>query len=169
MKIKFKPIDLLKDKETTIDFRRDAFVASFGHDKDFYGADGNGPHHYFRSLEKKISLSPPMAYHVWLGDSIIGQLELDYFNNDKKVGYVNLYYLSCDYRGRGYSKYLDEFAIKFFQDLGVEFIKLSVSPTNIRAIKFYQKHGWIDCGDRFSEEELARKKVSQVRILKRQI
>ena len=63
-----------------------------------------------------------------------------------RIHYQN--YLKKAFRGKGYSKTLDDFAINFFKSLGINKAKLSVSPINIRAIKFYEKNGWEDKGPR---------------------
>lgn len=89
-----------------------------------------------------------MAVHLFEGDKIIGQMELGYLRGDESVGYVNLYYLEPGSRGKGYGDFLDRYAIKFFQSKNINSARLSVSPTNHSALKFYQKMGWKDQGPR---------------------
>lgn len=85
-------------------------------------------------------------------------MELDFYFGDKNIGYINLFYLIPEVRGSGISHQLDHFATDFFKKLKVPKMLLSVSPTNPRAIAYYQKNGWTDLGPRFSEEELQKNK-----------
>ena len=145
--IKFKKINLDLHKEVAIKFRADSFRTSFGTDKEFWGKDGQGNLRYIEWL-KNNDPQKFTAFHIWKNKEIIGQMELGLFRDDESWGYVNLYYLRDDYRGKGISVDLDNFAIKFLKSLGVNRAKLSVSPKNLRALKFYKKNGWIDKGPR---------------------
>jgi RimJ/RimL family protein N-acetyltransferase len=167
--LKFEPINLQKDSAICVNFRADSFSASFGHDRDFWGEDGQGDRRYLEWLNKKLSLSPQMAFHLWNKTEIIGQVELDFYKGDNKVGYVNLYYLGPSYRGCGVSTLLDQFVVNFFTSLGLSKILLSVSPVNKRALAFYEKHGWKDLGPRFTDEELKMNKIPQVHLMEKAI
>ena len=148
--IEFKKINLDLHKDVAIKFRSDVFITSFGTDEGFWGEDGQGGERYIKWLNNK---DPKKfgAFHIWKEDEIVGQMELALFKGDESWGYINLYYLKKDYRGKGLSKELDDFAIEFLKNLGVNKAKLSVSPTNLRAVKFYKKNGWIDKGPRTFE------------------
>ena len=146
----FKKINLDKHSEVAIKFRAESYSASFGTDKGFWEKDGLGGKKYIDWLKNQDSKKFG-AFHVWLKDEIIGQMELGLFKDDKSWGYVNLYYLKNEFHGKGYSKYLDDFAVNFLKSLGVKKAKLSVSPSNIRALRFYEKNGWKDKGPRTFE------------------
>lgn len=169
MNLRFRPIDLDSHSEIAIRFRADSFFASFGHDRDFWGEDRLGGKRYIDWLRMKLNLDFPMAFHAWNNDEIIGQLEFDFYNGDKSIGYVNLYYLAPKFRGTGISKALDEFTLKCFESLSVKRILLSVSPTNERALSYYKKNSWIDLGPRFREAELKGKKIPQVHLMERRL
>jgi len=57
-----------------------------------------------------------------------------------------VYYLIPEVRGKGFSSELDNFATSYLKELGFKKARLSVSPTNLRAINFYTKNGWQDIG-----------------------
>lgn len=57
-------------------------------------------------------------------------------------GYANLFYLVPERRGTGFGPVLQQYAARFFQKRDLERASLSVSPSNLRAIAYYQKHGW---------------------------
>lgn len=82
----------------------------------------------------------------------MGQLELGERNPLDEFGYVNLYYLTPAWRGKGLSQEIDSFAMSFLRKLGYKTARLSVSPTNQRAVQFYLKNGWMDLGERTGPE-----------------
>jgi GNAT superfamily N-acetyltransferase len=146
--LSFKTIELPQSESFCIQFRVDSYVVSFGDASQFYkecGADGAV---YIDWLQKKLSKDPASAVHIWEGGSIIGQMELGVLKDNPQIGNVNLYYLVPDKRGLGYSAYLDAYAIQYLKNRGLSKSRLSVSPTNTRAIRFYEKNGWKDIGPR---------------------
>ena len=148
--IVFHKINLDEHKAITIKFRADSFMLSFGSDDAFWDKDRQGGEKYIDWLKGKDS-NKFGAFHIWKESEIIGQMEIGIFQDDEAWGYIHLYYLKEKYRGKGYGRNLDDFAIKHLKSLGVNKAKLSVSPTNKKAIKFYEKNGWIDRGLRTFE------------------
>ena len=144
MKPEFRPIDIDNDWELCLQFRIDSFVASFGSADNFY-RDG-GEEHYKAWLKNKIQKNPWSAVHIHFENKIIGQMEIGKIKSAPEIGNVNLYYLVPEYRGRQLSKYLDEYAIDYMLKQGHKFARLNVSPTNQRAVRFYEKNGWKDLG-----------------------
>lgn len=150
----FQSIELSKSSGLCIRFREDSFVVSFGDATKFYEDDHKGAERYLDWLQNKLTKDPASAVHIWEGSAIIGQMELGVFKNDPDIGNVNLYYLIPEKRGLGYSRYLDEYAVHYLKGLGLKKSRLSVSPTNIRAIRFYEKQGWRDIGARPDHPEV---------------
>ena len=105
-----------------------------------------GETHYKEWLSQKINSNPYSAVHVYLDGKIIGQMELGKIKTEPEVGMVNLYYLAPEFRGKSLSSYLDQYAIKFLKEQGYKIARLNVSPTNLRAVRFYSKNGWRDVG-----------------------
>ena len=60
---------------------------------------------------------------------------------NRVVGYTNLYYLAKSHREKGCAEERHTYALSYFENNGLEAYRLRVSPTNRRAIKFYQKNG----------------------------
>jgi len=150
----FKSIDLSSTTDLCVLFREDSFVASFGDAIKFYEEDQKGAQRYLEWLRNKLEKDPASAVHVWEGSTIIGQMELGVFKDEPNIGNVNLYYLVPEKRGIGLSRYLDEYAVQHLKGLGLKKARLSVSPTNIRAIRFYEKYGWQDIGPRPGRPEV---------------
>ena len=64
------------------------------------------------------------------------------------MGYVNLYYVAPQWRGKGIAGALDEYVVAYLLAEGCTRARLTVSKTNPRAISFYTKFGWQDAGTR---------------------
>ena len=157
----FKPIDIERHGQICIHFSEDAYTASFVNADKFHKEDGKGSERYLAWLKEKIENDPRSCMHIWSGEEIIGQLVLEQFKFDREIGYVNLYYLIPEKRGLGLSRHLDEYACLYLKSLGLSRARLSVSPTNRRALAYYKKQGWRDIGPRpdHPEVNLMEKKI----------
>ena len=152
--LRFEPIDLDSAAEIAIAFRADSFKCSFGSAQRFYEADGKGHERYLGWIRQLMQSIPGSCVHVWNGESVIGQIEMNRFKGDPQMGYVNLYYLVPAYRNRGLGRRLDEYATAFLYGIGFRAARLSVSPTNQQAMRFYLKSGWSDLGPRPGHPEV---------------
>jgi len=148
----FSPIDLNVDAQVCVQFRRDSFLCSFGIDG-FLGEAGPNGTHYLERLKNRQSRFPDGYVHVRWHDRIVGQIEMQILE-EPRIGYVNLFYLIPEMRGTGAGTLLHAYAIAFCQRHGVRVMRLSVSPTNLRAMAFYRKHGWRDLGPRPGRENM---------------
>ena len=151
--LRIVPIDLERDAQTCIDFRRDSYHASFGTDEGCdaeMGADGL---FYIEKLRKRMAQVPEGNAHVWHGDRIIGQTEMR-LEEENDVGYVNLFYLLPEWRKRGLGWRLHQHAVDVFTKRGMKAMRLSVSRTNEPAIAFYRRLGWRRVGFRPNKETM---------------
>jgi len=144
--LRFAPIDLVANASEAVAFRADSFEVSFGSSERFFSDWGCQGERYLEHLRARMSELPGSCVHAWLGDELIGQVELRGGREDRSEGYVNMYYLIPERRGAGYAAELDRYSIAWFLKQGLSRAALGVSPTNIRAIRFYLKQGWIDSG-----------------------
>ncbi len=138
----FKPIEIDKDGDTAVRFQVDAYNISFGDSQGFFdkfGNNGEGYLHWLKGLEK---FDPYSAVHLWNDGEIVGQIELGTFKEDTSMGYVYLYYLSPDARGKGIGKLLDKYATSYFRSHGLRRVRLSVTTKNESALKFYKQLNW---------------------------
>jgi ribosomal protein S18 acetylase RimI-like enzyme len=139
--IEFRTIDLPRHADTAVAFRRDSYLCSFGSDAAF-----GQPQEYLAWLGERIASHPGGHVHVWEGSRIIGQLEMLTHPTTPVSGYVNLFYLVAEARGRGFGDLLHRYAVEHMQARGARLVRLSVSPSNARAWAYYRKHAWRDCG-----------------------
>jgi ribosomal protein S18 acetylase RimI-like enzyme len=142
----FAPINLGEHAALCVRFRLDSYVCSFGSSARFY-ADNNTDQGYIDWLQRRMRELSGSCVHLWRGTQIIGQLELGRSCENSQIGYVNLCYLVPDARGSGVSSRLDEYLCEFHARLGLERAHLIVSPSNDRAIRFYEKYCWKNRGD----------------------
>jgi GNAT superfamily N-acetyltransferase len=136
MSLKFRTMDAALDRENLVSFLKDAFQASFGHE---YNLDEQ---EYVDLITERIKEFP--EGHVLIEDEgrIVGQIEMHLKEFEGKcIGFVNLFYLILELRGKGYGKQLIAYAEDVFRRQGVNEYHLRVSPTNEIAIRFYEKCG----------------------------
>jgi ribosomal protein S18 acetylase RimI-like enzyme len=144
--MEFREIDLTRHTEEAVRFRADSFECSFGSPERFYEEAGPGCQRYLDGLAAKNRDLPGSCVHVWLGDRIVGQVELRRDLADARRAHVLLYYIIPELRGRGLGEHLDTYVGSFLWRAGVVSAWLRVSPANARAMRFYEKHAWIDRG-----------------------
>jgi len=137
----------VRDCDICVQFVEDTAIINFGDAHEFYGEDGRGADRYIERLRKKQSEDPECIVHVWLNNQIVGQVNLGRFT-EPSLGYLNLLYVVPEWRGRGVATAIEAYASKWFHQRGFGSARLSVSISNLRALRFYLKHEWRDIGAR---------------------
>ena len=151
---RMQPMDLARHAADCIAFRRDAYLASFGSPDGLDDEMGADNARYLESLRTRIAEVPEGNAHLWHGERIVGQTEMRLVEGESGVGYVNLFYLVPEFRGRGLGRVLHEHAVAVFSRLGRPRLRLSVSTHNAAAIAFYRKLGWVTVGTRPNREPM---------------
>jgi ribosomal protein S18 acetylase RimI-like enzyme len=151
---RMEPIRLDRDAAACIEFRRDAYVATFGSTEGMEEEMGAGNASYLAQLRARIAQVPEGNAHLWHGDRIVGQTEMRLIEGEPGVGYVNLFYVVPEFRGRGLGRVLHDHAASVFRALGRDALRLSVSIQNTAAIAFYRKLGWVVVGTRPNREPM---------------
>lgn len=137
-RLAFRPIGIPNEVTLAARHRRDSFVVSFGHDEPFDDVV------YAGWLGRLAARMPEGVVFATLGGSVVGQIEAQV--RPDGTGYVNLFYLVEPYRGRGLGRQLHDYVLRVFEERNVERVELAVSPTNARAIRFYEKMGYRSLG-----------------------
>ncbi|MGI9278040.1 MAG: GNAT family N-acetyltransferase [Endozoicomonas sp.] len=143
MSFSVQPVNLKKDLKRCIRFRRDAWQISHGNLEDFCEAETKD---WFQFLAEKYPEGFLMILHQ---DEIIGQLEFRSRIHDstgEREGYINLFYLVPQWRGKGMGQKIHDYTLKIFSDTGCTRAFLRYIPGNDRAEAFYMKNGWIKEG-----------------------
>jgi RimJ/RimL family protein N-acetyltransferase len=151
---RMRPMDLSRHAADCIAFRRDAYLASFGSPEGIDEEMGADNSLYLESLRARMADVPEGNAHLWHGERIVGQTEMRLVKDEPGVGYVNLFYLLPEFRGRGLGRMLHEHAVTVFSRLGRRTLRLSVSTQNAAAIAFYRKLGWVTVGTRPNREPM---------------
>lgn len=130
-----------KHREIVTKFRRDSFEVSFGDRFDFDEED------YLHWLKEKTADYSRGFVLVKKDNRYVGQLELSIKEYEgKDIGYIHLYYLISEERGKSIGQELHDFARQFIRTNNMNEFHLRVSLTNISAIKFYRKIGMNEIG-----------------------
>ena len=145
--VRIAPIDLGHDAATCISFRRDSYEASFGSLEGVEAEMGADGALYLDKLRRRIAEVPEGNAHVWHEERIVGQTEMR-LSDEPRTGYVNLFYLVAEWRGRGVGRMLHDHAVAVFDARGMRAIRLSVAQRNAAAIAFYRRLGWKRIGTR---------------------
>jgi GNAT superfamily N-acetyltransferase len=143
--VTFRPIDLERHFELCVRFLCDTFVCSYGSASEF--DELGGALAYLSSLRSSVSSFPAGHVHVFLGETIAGQLEMR-LRPDRGDAMVSLFYVVPEQRGTGLAAALHAYAVQVLRDHRVPTARLSVAPQNVRALRFYEKCGWVDQGPR---------------------
>jgi ribosomal protein S18 acetylase RimI-like enzyme len=151
---RIEPIRLDRDARVCMDFRREAYVATFGSIDGMEEEMGVAGAAYLDQLRARIAQVPEGNAHLWQGEHIIGQTEMRFVEGEPRVGYVNLFFVLPEFRGRGLGRLLHGHAVEVFRELGRDVLRLSVSVQNTAAIAFYQKLGWTIVGTRPNREPM---------------
>ncbi|MGB7994899.1 MAG: GNAT family N-acetyltransferase, partial [Photobacterium halotolerans] len=84
---------------------------------------------------------------IWDNDQIIGQLEFKCFSDEAETGYIHLIYLIPEYRGSGVADTAQQFMADTLYQAGCQAMLLTVSRTNVRALRHYRRWGWQRVGE----------------------
>jgi len=109
-------------------------------------------------MEDRINKFPEGQLIIEDNNKPIGQVGFDIQEyNGEKIGYVNLFYLIPEYRGRGIGKELIRYVEEFFIKSNISEYHLRVSSRNERAISLYTKMGMTEINE--DDGKLRMKKV----------
>lgn len=132
----FRRIDLARDRQLAVAHHIETSIASFGSERRFKGEAA-----YLNCLRSRIEEYPDGHVLAFCGGECVGQLELQ-VPYGLAVGYVNLFYITAPFRGRGFGRALHDYAEAYFRSWEASRIELHVSPNNERAVGFYRRMGY---------------------------
>jgi len=132
----FREIDLVKDRDLLFKFRKDVHLISFEN------LTGFGEDEYLKRLRSRIKAFSEGQLFVEENGCPVGQLGFFITEYEgETIGYVNLLYITKEFRGRGFGYKLINYAEAYFKRNSIKEYHLRVSPVNERAYKFYVKVG----------------------------
>jgi ribosomal protein S18 acetylase RimI-like enzyme len=134
--LSYRTIDPGGDAELAFANYLETCRASFGP-----GAAGMTRAGHARWLRSRVEEFPDGHVLATLHDECVGQLELQ-VPYGLTVGYVNLFYVTPPFRGRGFGRLLHDFAERYFRSWEASQITLDVAEGNRPAIGFYEHLGY---------------------------
>ena len=148
----FTPVDLKSYEDVCVQFSEDAFVESFGDAKRFHEEDGKGSERYRVWLRERLAKDPTSVVLVWNASKIIGQVTAGKWKVDPSVGYVSLYYLIPEMRGKGIATQLLKKVCEVALEEGFDFVEAypnseftSTEEDFMGTVSMFEKAGFIRC------------------------
>lgn len=132
----YRTIDPRRDADFAVQAYLDACRASYADDGSFPGRV-----RHLAWLRARIEEFPDGHVIAFSDGRPVGQLELQ-IPYGLTEGYVNLYYVVPDLRGRGYGKRMHEYAERYFRSWEADRVELHVAARNERAAGFYRSLGY---------------------------
>ena len=115
---------------------RETWIASHGTDLGFSDI-------YLTKARANALADPMTVLEVFAGEEPCGMLELSpHKGAGEGAGHITLLFLERDYRDRGLGVQLLGQAVSYYRTLGRKRLRLHVSDTNIKAMKFYESWGF---------------------------
>jgi ribosomal protein S18 acetylase RimI-like enzyme len=133
-----RAVNFEKDKDILIQFRKDTEIESVG------TSDGFDFNAYLNRVRERVNKLPIGQLIIEVDNIPVGQMGLgitEYEGFD--IGYVDLFYLIPDYRGKGFGKGLIRYADKFFRKMNISEYHLRVDSNNQRAVNLYTNSGMV--------------------------
>jgi ribosomal protein S18 acetylase RimI-like enzyme len=100
--------------------------------------------------------NPESVLFFLVGDKIAGMIEYKEKTIDGDVwGHAAFFYLSPEYRGCGYGRYLDQKMCESLLRKGCHRARLTTISSNKQAVDYYKRMGWCFAGARKDLNEKA--------------
>ena len=154
--MEFVPVNLSDTLDLCVAFRKDAYAVSYGNVDDF---SVSGTKAWFEKISQE---SDAGFFHAAIDNKIVGQIEFRSNLVDDsgiRYGYINLLYLTPEYRGKGLGQKLQSFIFERLKQDNCQYALLMYLPANTQGVAFYRKHGWIDIGAVEARGQLAEIKL----------
>ena len=130
-------IDPLRESKYYVDCYADAWLAAHG------SLRGYEPSLYLSGACEHYRHDPQAIIKLYDGDEAVGLLDLNTARGrDEGCGWLSLLYLRADHRGKGYGIQALARAIMLYRALGRRELRLHVAEDNLRALRFYENHGF---------------------------
>ncbi len=105
-------------------------------------------------LQEQLANPDSDFYMLWDNDKPAGFVKLNRGPaqsemQDPKSLEIERIYLSTDYQGQGIGQRLMDFALDKARDQGMDYVWLGVWEDNVKALKFYERNGFLRIGEHF--------------------
>lgn len=140
-------IDPSLHRETYERSYADAWLAAHGNLRGFDAAP------YYHAACEHYARDREAVMLLYDGERCAGLIDLDTGRGaHADYGWVSLFYLAADYRGRGLGAQLLEIAEEKYRALGRRAIRLHVAEDNLAALAFYRKNGFAELSRTFGAQ-----------------
>lgn len=133
----FRPLDFETEAELYYQSRKEAWVTIHGSLLNF---DGDG---FLRDAMAQSKRDQRSVMVAMKGETIAGILQMDFLRDaEKGVGGIPFYYMTPEFRRRGFGVQLLGQAVSTYRPMGRTYLRLRCAPDNLAAQRFYQRHGF---------------------------
>jgi probable phosphoglycerate mutase len=141
--LRFVPLELKCREEAELyqSCYEDAWKASHGSGMGFV------PGVYLSAARAHAKETPESLVKVLSGDRFTGIIELNPERGKReRLGWISLFYLTPEFRGRGFGIQLLGYSAAFYAHCGRDRMRLHAAVTNEQAIRFYTRYGFRTIG-----------------------
>lgn len=138
----FVPLDLNRQADLYLEWRKDGWLASHGTMDHF---DGEG---FLSVARQNFDYASDSILIAYAKDTPVGMIQLDQHQEAKDgVGRVPFLYIRPEYRSKGYGVQLLGQAVAVYRKQGRNRLRLRCAPENSRAKQFYHRYGFRKIGE----------------------
>lgn len=140
----FRPLDVCGEEgEYLLRARKETWQRLYG------SPEGFDPEGTLARARKHRAENEGSVLCAMLEERPVGILHLDPDREaDKGIGYISFLYLEESLRGRGFGVQLLGQAVSAYRPLGRNYLRLSCSPGNVAAQRFYRRYGFRKIGEK---------------------
>lgn len=140
--LRLVPLDPERDRELYIRCYAAAWETVHG---TLFGFDGAG---YWESAKYHMAEDPRCVMKAYSGEDFAGLADLSLSRGRREgMGWISLCYIEPELRGTNDSIQLIGHAVTLFREYGYDRMRLHTAETNLRAIRFYEKAGFVPVGE----------------------
>ena len=137
----FRPVDLEKEFDILCEFMLDFYKIAYNDISKFNKDE------FLIECKKSQEISPESVSFGMLSDNIAGISRIDLLISNENIGFIGNIALSEQYRGSIYAPQIIGHFVSQYRNLGKDTLRARVSKDNPRAIKFYEKIGFVQNGE----------------------
>jgi probable phosphoglycerate mutase len=138
----YRPASIRHDAEELIRRQRGAWIRVYGGEQGFHAGVA------LENITAMAEADPRCVQFVMDNDKTIGLLLLDSNQSTRSMGHISLIELDEEYCGQGLGIQPIGEAISFYRARGRSALRLYVHYGNARALRFYEKAGFLKTGEK---------------------
>lgn len=137
----FRNVDLDTEFDILCDYMRDFYINAYQSDEKFNSEE------FLIECKKSQEKFDKSVQFAILHDQIVGVSRIDVLISTDNIGYIGNIAITPNYRGGNFAPQIIGNFVCHYRNLGKDTLRARVSKNNPRAIKFYEKLGFVNSGE----------------------